>query len=221
MIIGAFAGSPIIVSGTDVSVHSLNSSHAIDLSGVTLSIATSSVLNSTSILGTGELINDFGGSIQIFSSTIDANVTNSGTLLLYGSNYINGTLSTTGTSIIRLEGNDGYGHSYLTVANSFTNNGLLELTATGVYGYGASLYVTTGTLTNAAGGILQSLLSPDGNPRWMQAQVTNLGTINIEQSLSIENSSTTFTNTAGTVNVAAGSPDDLQWHTTELGSGRC
>ena len=54
--IGAFAGASIIVSGADVSVHSLNTSHAIELSGVTFSIATSSLLNDTFTLAGGTLI---------------------------------------------------------------------------------------------------------------------------------------------------------------------
>lgn len=51
VVIGVFSGSSIIVSESDVSVKSLNSSHAIHLSGVTFRVAENSFLNDTFQVG--------------------------------------------------------------------------------------------------------------------------------------------------------------------------
>ena len=58
---------------------------------------------------------------------------------------------------LHIEGNGTYGGGALTVLNSFTNNGLIELTDLNST-YGAGLTVTNGTLTNALGATITSLI---------------------------------------------------------------
>ena len=108
--IGDLGGVTITVSGTAVTINSLHTSGAIDVSGTSFSLAansTSSVnstlriddggslnLNGATINGTGPLINAAGSTLDLTSDTINTSLENYGTLVVRWDVRINGTLTT-------------------------------------------------------------------------------------------------------------------------------
>jgi hypothetical protein len=159
------------------------------------------------------------GIATISGSTFAASttVTNESLAVISSTTAINGPLLTTAGSTLRVLADAFFSSANLTVANGFTNNGLIELTS--VNGpIDATLSVTNGTLTNAAGKTIASLVG-GGGQRTLNAQVTNLGTIDVDQDLSISNSSRTFTTSAGTLDVASGKVLTINSGTTVFGAG--
>ncbi len=90
----------------------------------------------------------------------------------------------------------------LTFASGFTNFGLIELTSSGG-SFTMSLRITNGTLTNANGGVLTSLVGTGGG-RNVVAPVVNQGRINVAQNFTLDNADRSFISTAGTINVSTG-----------------
>src|SRR5205085_937981 len=96
----------------------------------------------------------------------------------------------------------------LTVTNGFTNNGLIDLRQESLIGLffsgSASLVVSNGILTNAAGASIRSLrlvgARPDQSSRSLDAQLDNQGTLLADASLSVNGSGRTFTN-RGTIDI--------------------
>ncbi|CAN0437304.1 unnamed protein product, partial [Phaeothamnion confervicola] len=78
--------------------------------------------------------------------------------------------------------------------------------------------VTTGTLINALGATIRST-GVTGATNTLNAQVTNLGTIDVQQPMKITNTGRTFTTSAGTINVAAGQTLSVFDGTTSVGTG--
>jgi len=70
---------------------------------------------------------------------------------------------------LRLQGTGPSAPANLTVANGFTNSGSIVLTDS-TSSYGAALNVTTGTLTNAAGGTITAAVGTGGT-RSLNAQL--------------------------------------------------
>jgi hypothetical protein len=134
-----------------------------------LSVGANGVLDiATGILaGTGSLTNS--GSVVMGAGTIDIPLDNSGLLLAASSiNTINGAVTTTPTSIIRVNASN---NTTLTVANGFTNVGLIDITqsTTGSSSYTSTFAVTAGTLINT--GTIQSTIGARTGNRVLNADV--------------------------------------------------
>jgi len=103
----------------------------------------------------------------------------------------------------------------LTVANGFTNDGRIDLENSS-NGFTATLNVTAGTLTNAAGHEIRSIGGSATAANTLNAQLANLGTIDVQRPLTItkfpindgtitlSNNSTLSTNNTSFTNAAAG-----------------
>lgn len=141
-----------------------------------------SLVNST-FNGPGTLTNDAGRTMLLTSSTINAAINNLGLLRVAGSTAFNGTLTTTPGSMLSVEGNGSQGNGILTVAAAFTNNAAIELTSVGS-GFPSQLIVTSGVLTNAAGGTITALAGA-GGARTLTAQLNNGGLLTVDAPLTI------------------------------------
>jgi fibronectin-binding autotransporter adhesin len=139
--------------------------------------------------------------LTFVSSTISSNVAVSGKLTMRRTNSITGTFTNVVGSFLRAFGLTSSGD--LTIANGFTNNGTIQLTDS-VASYGASLIVTTGTLTNPAAGSIIPLQGSNG-VRTLAAQLSNAGTITIgnTQGMTINRTAAAHTNN-GTINLSTG-----------------
>jgi hypothetical protein len=105
---------------------------------------------------------------------------NGGVVNANSANTINGPLTTDVNSSLVLNPLYTFGPQtvpVLTVASGFTNNGAITLTTSGGV-TNAGLAVTSGVLTNAAGGTITSLAG-SGGTRFITADVVNDGTITI------------------------------------------
>jgi hypothetical protein len=140
--------------------------------------------------------------LTLTSSTIGATMplVNQGLLVIHGSNAINGVLTAAGGSMLRVEGTGTQGTGTLTVANGFTNNGLIELTNNSL-NQSATLAVTSGTLANA-----DSIhVLGGGGTRTLAAQLDNqaTGTLAVDQALTISKAGAAHTN-SGSIEVSGG-----------------
>ena len=115
-----------------------------------------------------------------------------------------------------MQSDNNVGSASLTVAQGFTNAGTIDLTQiNGANPDTATLAVTAGTLVNA--GTITSSVGT-GGLRTLTAQVTNQGTIAVNQALTLTNTSFTFDDTAGAISPAAGQTLSISSGTTLLGS---
>jgi hypothetical protein len=166
--------------------------------------STNLTLSNTTLTGT-TVTNAAGRTLSISGSTIatTGGFINNGTLITQGTNAINGSVTTAAGGIIRVFGNSSLGNATLTFAQGFTNNGGIEFTTSGG-GFSTTLTVTSGTLTNASGGTITSLVGA-GGPRNLNAQLDNQSgaTVSVQQSMALNLTSGTLTN-AGTVDIASG-----------------
>jgi fibronectin-binding autotransporter adhesin len=146
---------------------------------------------------------DTNGILDLRASTLDGVLlTNAGTVLVTGSSTIGPAIATTGTSLIRVQGNNVYGQSTLTVTNSFTNNGAVVLTDTTAT-YGAALTLPAGeTLTNGPSGTLEAAVGALGT-RTLTAALDNQGTVTLNRPLTINRAGAVHAN-SGTIDVVAG-----------------
>ena len=114
---------------------------------------------------------------------------------------VGGPLTTAAGSMLRVLADGTTGFSTFTSANSFTNNGAIELTTAGS-SYSPTLAVTGGnTLTNAAGGTITTLAGA-GGPRTIDAQLVNQGTLTLAQPLTLSHAGAAHTN-SGTIDASA------------------
>ncbi len=139
--------------------------------------------------------------VNLRSSTINGDLLNDGTLLARATSAINGALSNGVDATLRVEGLAAIAHATLTVANGFTNEGLIELFGD-VSFRSATLNVSAGTLVNAVGGSIDALAG-GGGPRALNAQLDNQGTLTVSQVLTIGKASAAHTN-SGTISVTGG-----------------
>jgi hypothetical protein len=155
--------------------------------------------------GSGTLTVAPATSLLVRASTINSSLDNQGSVIVNGTSSFNGALTTAAGTLLRVEGNGTYSTGTLTVANGFTNNGLLELTDI-TSSYGATLNVTTGTLVNAASGTISATTGTLG-PRTLNAQLDNQGTINVataaNQALTINRAAAVHQNSGG-ITIASG-----------------
>jgi hypothetical protein len=141
------------------------------------------------------------GTITLIASNVSstASLENQGVINGHGLSTIFGPLTTTSTSIIRVQGQSLGASANLTVSNGFTNNGLIEFTsANGTFN--ATLTVTAGTLVNAESGTIRTLPGTGGN-RTLAAQISNEGLIDVEQPLTLNKAEADHLNFGGTLDL--------------------
>src|SRR5512143_2777461 len=182
---------------------------AITFSSVTLALTpnltndtlTLSFTNST-VNGPGTLANAATRTLFAQNTTFNGPVDNQGVLRARAGTTFNGSLTTSASSTLRVEGDASCCSAFVTVTNGFTNNGTIDLTAiNGASGTSAALTVTNGSLTNAPGGHINSLPGT-GGARTLTAQLVNQGTVTVSAPLTINHGSAAHTN-SGTIALAA------------------
>jgi ribosomal 50S subunit-recycling heat shock protein len=210
-------GTITVALGTTVSVSSgafnynagaIGGLGSIAFSGTTLALGQSitndtlqlSFTNST-VNGPGVLTNAAAATLVLQNTAVNAPMANAGLLRARSNTAFNGTLTNVLGAILRIEGDASCCSANVTVANSFTNNGAIELTAIAGSGTSSQLNVTAGTLTNAVGGTISSLVG-NGGSRTLAAQLANQGTVTVAQPLTLTKASAAHTN-SGTLTVAA------------------
>jgi hypothetical protein len=216
-VIGTSFSGITITATSDVSVHSVRSSAAIQVNGGIFSLgAAASVidagftvlggsfrLSGTTLNGVGTLTND--SDLVAVGSTVNTGLDNEGSCeVQQGTSTFNGafTNGAAGTVTV-LAGLSPFADATLKVANGFTNAGLITLTAgPNLVGLASTLTVASGTLTNAAGGTI-NVLAGTGGFRGINAQLINQGVVNINQALTLAANSAADQN-SGTINVGSG-----------------
>jgi hypothetical protein len=150
------------------------------------------ILNAPSVTidGPGRLMGPDVGEFVIESWTINAPLVASGDMKVTGNARVNGPLHVAEGKKLRVV-TDTSTQAFLTVANGFENRGTIEL-RTGINGSLARLTVSSGTLTNAVGGIIRGVEDTVGL-RQLMASLENRGLLEAEGTLSV---SGTLLNTA-------------------------
>jgi len=170
---------------------------------LTPTLSTGSVnvsLASSTVGGTGTLEVATATSLIIRASAINASFDNQGLVTVNGSSSINGTLANAAGATLRVQGNGVYGQGFLTVANSFTNDGAIVLTDT-ASSFGATLTMPAGaTLTNT--GTIDAAVGFAG-VRTLTAALDNQGTVTLNRPLTINRAGAAHTN-SGTIDVLGG-----------------
>lgn len=204
----------------------LNGSGTMALTNVNASLASGFTLDS--LLGTGSTINIgaagdpgtlaitlanstlTGPQVTVAQSTalflrnsaVTAPLVVEGTLRIQGgTSSISGALTTTTSSTILLQGDGSTGVAALTVANGFTNRGMMDFAGQSA-SWGGTLTVTAGVLENALGATIRSSVI-GGAARSINAEILNAGTITIEHPITFTRASGTITN-EGTIALVGG-----------------
>ena len=176
------AGRTLTINGGTLNhdAGSIGGEGALALSGVAVNLGVDftndvgalTFTNST-VNGPGILTNPVGKSITLSGTTVNAELVNDGTLRARATSAINGALSNGVAATLRVEGLAAIAHATLTVANGFTNEGLIELFGD-VSFRSATLNVSAGTLVNAVGGSIDALAG-GGGPRALKPSWTTRG----------------------------------------------
>ena len=205
------------------SVHSLTSQDAIILSSGSLAIGSASTINNsfnvgsgaslslsnTTLSGTGTLTISTGATLTLSGDTINTTLANSGSVIVTSTSTV-ATLTTAAGSTLEVETSASGGSPTLTVTNSFTNNGTIDLTY--LYpvnnGYSETLTVGSGgagTLTNASGGLITASAGTGFGSRTINATLVNQagGTLTANYPLTVNVTSGAAAN-AGTINATTG-----------------
>jgi hypothetical protein len=153
---------------------------------------------STQLLGAGTLTN--AGTLS-FKGTVNTDVVNQGTLVAYAVSSINGSLSQEPGSVFQLMA--GGVHASCTVANGFTNHGLIDLNHGAGFTRSTRLVIANGTLINSSSGEIRTSPGIAGGGRTLTAQVDNQGVINVDYGCLINAASANHVN-SGTINVSFG-----------------
>src|SRR5262249_17621597 len=135
-----------------------------------LTLTSSSTLNGPGAVTVGNR------GLNLFSSTVNAALTDNGPLNINGTSFIKGPFSIGTTGVLTIGVTLGCANnSDLTVANGFTNQGQISLRSSFVCDRGTGvLRVSSGMLINDAGATIQSG-GPIGNT--LQANLDNRGTL--------------------------------------------
>ena len=171
-------------------------SFLLDSSGATFA----SNSNTFSVDGASDLNN---GAVSWTSSTWagSGSVDNNVTFSVGGSSVISAALVQDGTVEVDAA---PLADASLTVASGFTNNGLIELrNASTSGGHSSTLIVSSGTLTNSATGEIRTSNGPGS--RILNADIANLGSVNIDHTTNYTKANGTITNN-GAFDIAAGQP---------------
>jgi fibronectin-binding autotransporter adhesin len=213
-VIGSAFSAVTITASSDAAARSVTSSAALQIKGGTFALGTAtSVINAsltvlggslrlsgTTLNGSGTLTNS--ADLQVSGGTVNTALSNQGTLeVQLGTSNFNGTFTNTSAGTVTVQAAvQAFADATLKVANDFTNEGVIVLTAgPNLVGTGASLTVTSGMLTNAAGGTINAAVGTGGGSRFLNAQLDNRGTINVNRPLTLAANSAAHLN-SGTIN---------------------
>ena len=159
----------------------------------------------------GGIVAGPNGAMLVTTSTINGLLVNQGTLVAQGNSTMAGSFMGTAGSTLRVQGSPS-GFASPTVTSGFTNNGLIEITeVAGAYG---SQLTVSGTLTNAVGASITSLVGA-GGARTLSAELNNQGTLTVSgaQGLTLSRASAAHVN-SGTIDLTGGSLTITQSGTT-------
>ncbi len=185
-----------------------NSTISLPTSGLTVGTSSTLALTSCTVNGPGGLSLTAGSTlVGENSATVNTAVTSNGaTILVRSFLTLSGDTTTNANSILRVQGNAGFGSATAVVAG-FTNEGLIELTSEN--GSNATLTVSAGTLVNAGTGFVRSTIGDSGG-RTINltngSRLSNLGTISAAGAglaLNLSGAGATVTN-SGTFSTAPG-----------------
>ena len=205
------AGATLSISGQVVNdgAFTIASGAAMSMTGgaATFDQAGGTLADSSAIPITGPTFIYHGGTITgavvLSGATLDleASVASPDTFILEGSN----TLASDVPAGHILQIIDGAGPSTLTSAAGFSNHGSIVFDTT--IGYGNTLAITSGALTNAADGSL-TVNAGTGVPATISGQVVNHGNVTITAgaTLSLGGSTPTFDQAGGTLTVNGSFP---------------
>src|SRR6185436_7442236 len=142
-------------------------------------------------------------------------ITNQGVLRMLGTTALNGAVTTTAGSTLRVLAMPTFSAAALTVANGFTNLGTLELAdSSGNCCFtSTALAVTSGTLTNAAGATIITPAGQVGNSRVLAAELNNQGTLTVMTPLALGRPGAAHVN-AGSITLSGASLSITQTGTT-------
>ena len=157
-------------------------------------------LTNSTINGSGTLINS--GTLTAITSTLGIDFDNAGTANFTHTCSINNAVTTQPNSTIHMNCTTTY--NTLTIANGFTNHGLIYFTNGGITSTGA-IDVTSGTLVNAADGTIESTSIPlyPGYGNSILAELDNQGIMTISQGFVLNKTSAAHIN-SGTFEINTG-----------------
>jgi hypothetical protein len=137
------------------------------------------------------------GSVAVYRGTLSvaATVTTPSTVIAEGPSTLTDNLSPAVTVWVR--GDNRFGHAILTVPGGATNAGTLLLQSADDT-WQSTLTIPSGTLTNAASGVIQ-VNAGSGGDRVLTGNVTNLGTVAVGAGTALDAQSPTFNQAAGQV----------------------
>jgi hypothetical protein len=167
------------------------------------------VLNAPNLTvsGPARLLGPATGEFLIRNWTINAEIVVTGDLRIDGTVKFNSPLAVSAGKTLRLLGSGNQGQAILTVANGFVNEGIIELSSE-TSTYVARLTVTTGTLTNAPGGLIR-ISEGTGGTRQLFANLDNRGALLVRSNATLSvtgsllNASTGILGGAGTFNLTS------------------
>ncbi len=138
------------------------------------------IADSSRVLGSGTLINL--GELSLENGNINCALMNQGLITIYGEINFNNNFSNDVGATLKLEGLTGIAAN-LTIANGFTNNGIIELTSTDSQS-SAELHLFNGIFINSNTGIIQGngILDVSGTTFINSGHInpgTSPGTLNI------------------------------------------
>jgi hypothetical protein len=156
-----------------------------------------SFLNTT-VGGLGVLTNAPSRTLVAQSTAINTPFVNAGLFVARGTSTLGGLLTAQVGGTLRVEGDAFCCTATLTIANTFTNAGLIELTAINAGGTTASLVMPTGTLINTGTVAVQP---GAGGARVLDAAIDNSGLLQLAHDVTL----TRPIQSAGAVEWTAGS----------------
>jgi hypothetical protein len=134
--------------------------------------------------GPGKLLGPPTGEFVIRDWLVNAEVVATGNLKVQGNVTFNNGLSVAQGKTLRVAASD-FGSATVRVNKGLENRGTIDLTNESVSGYGATLEVSSGALTNVSTGVIRALQGVSTGPRSLIANLDNRGRLEIEHDLSL------------------------------------
>ena len=209
----------VIIVGGSSGVQTLAlSSRTLTISGImTVKANGAFVATSSTVAGAGALVNLGVLNLKGTSVTTTGGLDNQATVIANAAVSVTGTLTTSAGSLLRLLADGSTGFSTFTSANSFTNNGAIEMT-TATSSYSATLAVSgSNTLTNAPGGTITSLVGTGGT-RTIDAQLANQGTLTLAQPLTLTHAGAAHTSSASSSACTSADDSDADTRSSACGA---
>src|SRR5262249_39842934 len=115
-----------------------------------------------------------------------------------GANNLVGAFDNQSGATVQVLGDGTISGAQLTVAQGFTNHGLIELNSV-VNSQGAVLNVSAGSLVNAPGALINVLAGSGNGGRTLAAQLDNQGTLNVATTLNMNKASAAHLNSGSII----------------------